>query len=300
MSRFQSLMMGGAAVLGLALAGPALALDTDCRLVVETGANEWRMELDPLDQESALQTFDLAVINQGQADCLVRPRVDLRGESFGLVNGEGADRLDYVLLEERAGVDVTPRAGLSARRMSGRALRVAPGERSLLRFTFAAGASETLAAGRYSQNAFIDLETEDGRVEAEKPVTLSVEVPRVALMGLKGQFRREGGVMTIDVGELSPGARPLGATLYVVSTGGYSISATSQNFGRLSQGSGWFVPYVLTLDGQAVDLSGEGRREVLSRRPRLDDYPLAIIVGETEGRRAGQYRDVLTFTVAAI
>lgn len=300
MTRVRSLMMGAAAVMGVALAGPALALDEGCRLVVETGANEWRMELDPLDQESALQTFDLAVLNQGQGDCVVRPRVDLRGDTFGLVNGEGADRLDYVLFEERAGVDVTPRAGVSARRINGRALKVAPGERSLLRFSFAAQASQTMAAGRYSQSVFIDLETQEGRVEAEKPVSLSVEVPRVALMGLKGQFRREGGLMTIDVGELSQGARPLGATLYVASTGGYSISVTSQNQGRLSQGAGWFVPYVLTLDGQAVDLSGEGRREVVSRRPRLDDYPLAIVVGETEGKRAGQYRDILTFTVAAI
>lgn len=300
MSRMQSLMAGVAALLGVASAGSALALDGDCQLVVESGANEWRMEFDPLDQDNALQSFDLAVVNQGQGVCAVRPRVDLRGDSFGLVNAEGPGRLDYVLFEERAGVDVTPRAGMSARRVSGRTLSVAPGERSLLRFSFAAGTTEPLAAGRYSQNAFIDLETEDGRVEAEKPVTLSVEVPRVALMGLKGQFQRQGGLTTIDVGELSQGARPLGATLYVVSTGGYSISVASQNQGRLSQGGGWFVPYVLTLDGLAIDLSGEGRHEVLSVRPRLDDYPLGIVVGATEGRRAGQYRDVLTFTVAAI
>ncbi|MEN5052376.1 hypothetical protein [Brevundimonas naejangsanensis] len=300
MTQGRSLMMGAIALVALIGAGQVQAQDGDCRLVVETGAEEWRLEFDPLDQDAALQTFDLAVVNQGQSTCVVRPRVNLRGESFGLMNGEGGGRLDYVLFEERAGVDVTPRAGLSARRSGGRALTVAPGERSLLRFSFGTRATETLAAGRYSQSAFIDLETEDGQVEAERPVTLSVEVPRVALMGLKGEFRREGGLTIIDVGELSQGARPLGATLYVVSTGGYSISVTSQNQGRLTQGGGWFVPYALTLGGQAVDLSGEGRREVLSHRPRLDDYPLAIVVGETAGKRAGEYRDVLTFTVAAI
>jgi hypothetical protein len=33
---------------------------------------------------------------------------------------------------------------------------------------------------------------------------------------------------------------------------------------------------------------------------RNDDYPLTVRIGDTSGKRAGDYSDTLTFTVAAI
>lgn len=295
------LLAAAAATATLMTAAPGQAQTSGCRLVVEAGADQWMMRYEPFDQDVALQEFDIAVVNQGDAPCAAISRVDLRGEQFGLVNDTGAQRMPYALVDERGGGDVTPRSGRSARRIGVRPLNLAPGERGLMRFSFTTAAADMLSAGLYSQNAFITLETPDGQPLAEKPVTLSLQVPSAAVMGLKGEFRRNGGMATIDLGELTQGVRQLRTTLYVLSTAGYSVSVASQNRGRLRQGaSEWYVPYGLALGDRDMDLSRGGRVDVVSRRARLDDYPLTISVGATVGKRAGDYSDILTFTVAAL
>lgn len=295
------LLAAAAATAALLGAAPSQAQTDGCRLVIESGADQWLLRYEPFDQDVALQEFDVAVVNHGDAPCSAVSRVELRGESFGLTNGAGAQRMPYALVDERGGTDVTPRAGQSARRVAARPLNLAPGERGLMRFSFTAAPSEALSAGLYSQSAFINLETTDGQPLAEKPVTLSLQVPSAAVMGLKGEFRRSGGMPTIDLGELTQGVRQLRTTLYVLSTAGYSVSVASQNRGRLRQGaSEWYVPYGLSLGDRDMDLSRGGRVNVVSRRARLDDYPLTINVGSTTGKRAGDYSDILTFTVAAL
>ena len=288
-----AVLMTAAAAATLIGAAPALAQSQGCRLSVESGADNWAMRYDPFDQDVAVQEFDVAVVNQGDAPCTAVSRVELRGEQFGLTHEAGGQRMAYALVDERGGADVTPRAGQSARRIGVRPLKLAAGERGLMRFSFTAAPSETLSAGLYSQNAFISLD--------EKPVTLSIEVPSAAVMGLKGEFRRTGGTATIDLGELTQGVRPLRTTLYVLSTAGYSVSVSSENRGRLRQGaSEWYVPYALALGDRDMDLGRGGRLDVVSRRARLDDYPLTISVGSVAGKRAGDYSDILTFTVAAL
>ncbi|WP_426024580.1 hypothetical protein [Brevundimonas sp. PWP3-1b1] len=295
------LLAAAAATAALLGAAPSQAQTDGCRLVIESGADQWLLRYEPFDQDVALQEFDVAVVNHGDAPCSTVSRVELRGEPFGLTNGAGAQRMPYALVDERGGTDVTPRAGQSARRVGVRPLNLAPGERGLMRFSFTAAPSEALSAGLYSQSAFINLETTDGQPLAEKPVTLSLQVPSAAVMGLKGEFRRSGGMPTIDLGELTQGVRQLRTTLYVLSTAGYSVSVASQNRGRLRQGaSEWYVPYSLALGDRDMDLSRGGRVDVVSRRARLDDYPLTINVGSTTGKRAGDYSDILTFTVAAL
>ncbi|UQV17115.1 hypothetical protein MU852_08940 [Brevundimonas albigilva] len=305
--RISALMTAAAAaaatLLGAASAQAQTSAQTDgCRLIIESGADNWTMRYDPFQQDAVVQEFDVAVVNQGPGPCAAVSRVELRGEQFGLAHeAGGAQRMAYALVDERGGTDVTPRAGQSARRVGVRPLNLAPGERGLVRFSFTAAPSETLSAGLYSQNAFISLETPEGQTLAEKPVTLSIEVPSAAVMGLKGEFRRTGGTATIDLGELTQGVRPLRTTLYVLSTAGYSVSVSSENRGRLRQGaSEWYVPYALALGDRDMDLGRGGRLDVVSRRARLDDYPLTISVGSVAGKRAGDYSDILTFTVAAL
>lgn len=304
MSRIRTsalLLAAAAATATLMASAPSQAQAVGCRLVVESGADQWMMRYEPFDQDVALQEFDVAVVNQGDGPCVAVSRVELRGEQFGLVNEAGGQRMAYALVDERGGADVTPRSGLSARRVGVRPLTLAAGERALMRFSFTAAPADALSAGLYSQNAFINLETVDGRPLAEKPVTLTLQVPSAAVMGLKGEFRRNGGTATIDLGELTQGVRQLRTTLYVLSTAGYSVSVASQNRGRLRQGdSEWYVPYGLALGDRTMDLTRGGRVDVVSRRARLDDYPLTINVGSTTGKRAGDYSDTLRFTVAAL
>ena len=297
-------LMGWAAAAAALLAtapNVASAQTGGCFLAVESGADQWSMRYDPFEQDVAVQEFDIAVVNQGEATCDTVTRVELRGEQFGLRHEGGGQRMLYTLVDERGGADVSPRSGQSARRVGVRPLRLEPGERGLMRFSFSAAPSETLSAGVYSQNAFITLETPDGRPLAQKPVTLAIEVPSAAVMGLKGEFSRRGGAATIDLGELTEGERELRTTLYVLSTAGYSVSVSSENRGRLRQGrSDWYVPYGLALGDRNMDLARGGRLDVVSRRARLDDYPLTISVGATTGKRAGDYSDTLTFTIAAL
>ena len=302
MSYVRTSALSVAAIAATLLAAfPSQAQTGGCRLVIESGADQWMMRYEPFDQDVALHEFDVAVVNQGDAPCTAVSRVELRGEQFGLVSDTGGQRMPYALVDERGGADVTPRVGQSARRVGGRPLNLAPGERAMMRFSFTAVPAEALSAGVYSQNAFISLETTDGRPLAEKPVLLSLQVPSAAVMGLKGEFRRNGGTPTIDLGELTQGVRQLRTTLYILSTAGYSVSVASQNQGRLRQGaSEWYVPYGLALGDRDIDLSRGGRVDVVARRARLDDYPLTISVGNTAGKRAGDYSDILTFTVAAL
>lgn len=295
-------------VLALAAAAAVIAMPAhaapssrDCQIQIDSGAEQWTLRYDPFEQDAAVQQFDVGVVNTGDTACNVVSRVELRGEAFGLSPQAGGPRLVYNLVDESAGADVTPRAGQSARNVGVRPIRLNPGERGLMRFSFAVSPSDTLSAGLYTQAAFINLEKPNGDPLAEKPVTLSVEVPSAAVMGLKGEFRRSGGTATIDLGELTQGVRQLRTTLYVLSTAGYSVTVSSENRGRLRQGaSEWYVNYGLALGERDMDLARGGRLEVVSRRARLDDYPLTISVGPTTGKRAGDYTDILTFTVAAL
>ncbi len=286
----------------LAPATAAFAHGPDCRLVIDAGSDNWLINYDPFTQNEVVRNFDVSVVNQGEAPCAGVARIDLRGEPFGLAMlGEGR-RVPYVLIDQRSGADITPRSGRSALRTHSRPLQLAPGQRGLLRFSFGVSPPDILAAGPYSQDAQITIEDVSGAVLAEKPIALGLDVQASAVMGLKGRVGRVAGVATIELGELTAGPRDLGATLYVLSSGGYTVSVSSANNGRLRQGnSDWHVDYRLFLGDEAINLAQGDQVEASSRRARTrtDEYPLRITIGDVAGRRAGEYTDVLTLTVAA-
>jgi hypothetical protein len=302
----------GAAALALTVPGAATAQNNGqgggkdnaqgrCELVIEGSPTEWVINHNPLTDTQATRQFDLSVVNRGEGPCTAVVSVDLRGEPFGLSHSGAPERLPYVLVEESGPTDLTPRAGESRRAVETRPVNLGPGERALLRFSLSINTGEALAAGLYSQTAYIQIDHPNGAPWTERPVTLGVRVASAALMGLKGEFTRVGGVATINLGQLSEGSRPLNTSLYVLSTSGYAVSVSSANGGRLRQGSSeWYIPYRLAVGDRPIDLSAPGRIEVVSTRPRFDDYPLAVSIGSVAGRRAGDYSDVVTFTIAAI
>ncbi len=273
----------------------------DCRLTIEPGQDQWTIRHDPFAQDAAQRQFDVALFNQGDSPCEGRIQIDLRGEQYGLAKAGEAGRIAYALIDERGGADVTPRSGRDARRLNARPVTLGPGERSLIRFTFVPDTGDRLSAGAYVQDAFISVEDAMGASMAERPVTLSLNVASAALMGLKGQFQRSNGMARIDLGDLQSGARSLRTSLFVLSTGGYSVSVTSDNGGRLRLGSSdWYVDYVLGLDNHVMDLTSGATLTKPSRRAQADDYDLSVDIGSVAGKRAGEYTDVLTFTVAAL
>src|SRR5690606_8697164 len=58
--------------------------------------------------------------------------------------------------------------------------------------------------------------------------------------------------------------------------------------------------YGLQMGSRQVNLTAPYSFDVASAQARNDDYPLTVRIGDTSGKRAGDYSDTLTFTVAAI
>jgi hypothetical protein len=294
------LIAGFGALLAASAAGVGAAR-ADCNLSIQPAQDQWMIQHDAFAGDALQRQFDIALVNLGDSPCAGTVRIDLRGEQYGLSRPGVAERVAYALVDERGGNDITPRTGQSARRLNAQPVSLGAGERSLVRFTFAADPEALLGEGIYSQNVFIAVEAADGAPIAERPVSLAINVIPAAVMGLKGEFQRINGVARIDLGELTEGPRSLGTSLFVLSTGGYRVSVESSNGGRLRMGaSDWYVDYGLAIGSNSMSLSQGDDFEVTSRRPRADDYPLTVMVGDVRGRRAGEYSDVLTFTIAAL
>lgn len=280
------------------LAGAAQA---DCRLSLQPSFDQWLINYDPFDQEDVASSFDIAVTNIGDTACEGTISIDLQGEAFGLSQAGDSQRVPYAIIDESAGTDLTPRAGRSARRLNARPVSLAPGDRTMVRFAFAASPGGMVKSGVYDQDAFISVQNGAGMPLAERAVNLAVNVVPAAVMGLKGAFQRSNGVATIDLGDLTTGTRSLDTTLYVLSTGGYSVSVSSKNQGQLRHSAGdWAIGYGLGIGEHQMSLSSPREITVTSSRARFDDYPLSVSIGSVAGKRAGDYSDTITFTVAAI
>lgn len=271
-----------------------------CVLVVEPVQSQLILRHNPLEATTAQGMIEVNVVNRGDSECVGTLGASLRGEPFGLYSNPGSQAILYQLVDEKGRNDITPRNGQNQLRRGERFVRWAPGEHSLEIVSVAAMPSSTASQGRYSQSLELEVVGGNGMILASRPLTLGVEIIPAALIGVKGQLARSRGANIVDLGELERGPKQLPLTLYVVSTGGYSVSATSENQGRLKNDNGqWFVDYRLRLGLHNLNLSAPDGFTIVSERARFDNYPVAIEIGETAGKRAGGYRDTVTFTVAA-
>ena len=290
------------AALGLLALIPGQASAQDkCNLTIQPALDQWVIRYNPLEDEIAQRTFDVLLVNSGRTPCNGNILASLQAEAFGLTTPGGANRVRYTLVDvDYGGVDITPRSGESARR-NGTSVSIKQGEQLPARVTFAAFPEAGVAQGRYTQVANLFVEQANGTIHATRPVTLVLDLAAAAAIGLKGEFSRPNGTPVIDLGELTEGPRPLNTALYVHSTGGYRVSVTSANRGRLRQGAtAWYVDYNLKVGAQDINLQRTDTINVVSQTARRDDYPLTVRIGDVSGKRAGEYSDTLTFTVAAI
>jgi len=290
------------AALGLLALIPGQASAQDkCNLTIQPALDQWVIRYNPLEDEIAQRTFDVLLVNSGRTPCNGNILASLQAEAFGLTTPGGANRVRYTLVDvDYGGVDITPRSGGSARR-NGTSVSIKQGEQLPARITFAAFPEAGVAQGRYTQVANLFVEQANGTIHATRPVTLVLDLAAAAAIGLKGEFSRPNGTPVIDLGELTEGPRPLNTALYVHSTGGYRVSVTSANRGRLRQGAtAWYVDYNLKVGAQDINLQRTDTINVVSQTARRDDYPLTVRIGDVSGKRAGEYSDTLTFTVAAI
>lgn len=289
-----------AAALGIAAFTPSAA-HAACNLSIEPVQDQLLIRHNPLEAGAAYGTVEVNVVNRGDGECVGRLGASLRGEPFGFASDNGSPSIPYQLVDEKGISDITPRAGRNVRGMGGRAIRLMPGERSMELLSIAAAPDSATSQGRYTQSLDLNVSGDDGILLGTKPLTLGIDILPAAMIGLKGQLARARGTNSVDLGELSPGAKDLPITLYVISTGGYRVSIASENQGRLKHESAqWFVDYRLRLGRHDLDLTSPDSFEIVSNRARFDNYPVRIEIGETAGKRAGGYTDTVTFTVAAL
>ena len=294
-----SLMAATVALGVMALAGQASA-QAKCNLTMDPGSDQWIIRYNPLEDDTAVRDFDLALINSGQTPCNGRFNVSLRGEPYGLSTPGSRVRVPYAMRDEQSGADLTPRSGTSGI-VTGAQIHVPKEGREMARIRVAVQPPANLPYGRYTQTAYIALQAANGDVHAERPVTLVLEAAAATVIGLKGEFTRQNGIPTISLGDLSQGTRALNTSVYVHSTAGYRVSVTSQNLGKLRQaGTNWSIDYGLQLGTRNVNLTAPYSFDVVSAQARRDDYPLTVRIGSVVGSRAGEYKDTLTFTIAAI
>lgn len=290
-----------AAAAATLLAMTAGAAQAACELSIEPASTQWIVPYDPFTDDAAVRQFDVAMVNLGDSDCRGSIHIDLNGELFGLAQAGRSGRVLYSLVDEGSGTDVTPRAGQNPRGLNARPVRLSPGERGLFRFSLVAAPGELLSRGTYTQTAILSVRDPRDMPLDEQPLVLGIEVASAAVMGLSGEFRRSARGAVIDLGELTPGPKPLAASLYVHSTGGYIVSISSANRGRLRLGSTeWYLNYSLGVGDRAANLASSDSFSVVSNDAREDNYPLSVSIGEVSGKRAGAYSDVVTFTVAAM
>jgi len=288
-----------AAAFGLA-AAPSAA-HAACVLSIEPAQDELLIRHNVLEPGAAYGTIELNIVNRGDSECIGQLGASLRGEQYGFRSGSSAPSILYQLVDEKSRSDITPRTGRNLDRAGGRMLHLAPGERSLEVISVTALPDEATSQGRYVQSLDLTVTDASGMSLAAAPLTLGLDIVSAALIGVKGEVSRVRGGLSVDLGELEPGERKLPVTLYVVSTGAYRVSVSSLNLGRLKHvGSQWYVSYRMWLGGQNLDLSALDGFDVTSDRWHFDDYPVRIEIGETEGKRAGNYSDRVMLTVAAL
>lgn len=290
----------GAAAIGAAIFAPTVA-QAACMLSIEPAQGELVIRHNPLEAEGARGQVEINVVNRGDSVCIGKFSASLRGEQFGFRSDRGFQPIPYQLIDEKGGIDITPRAGQSLRRQGGRVIRLMPGERSLELITVAALPDTSLSQGRYAQTLDLNIVSDDDMLLGSRQLTFGIDIVAAALIGVKGQVGRARGAASVDLGELEKGSKDLPITLYVLSTGGYRVSVSSENQGRLKhQNALWYVDYRLRLGRYDLDLASPDGFEIVSNRARFDNYPVRIDIGETAGKRAGKYMDTVTFTVAAL
>ena len=78
----------------------------------------------------------------------------------------------------------------------------------------------------------------------------------------------------------------------------YQLRFAAQNAGALRHESlPAEVPYVFSLNGQALDLSGDADVGFAATARNRQSHDVLIRIGDVSGRPAGRYRDVVRLTI---
>jgi hypothetical protein len=283
---------------------PALAQSAvgECALRIDSSTTNWVIPgYDPFATTAPVATFDVMFDNPGGAPCTFDPVFVVDQEAFGLTTRGRQVRIPYTLLDAFSNSNATPVSGRTIARVTRRPVVVQPQSQQLVRYQFAVNEDGLSADGLYSQR--VTLVAEDrtrGATLASRALVLGVHVLPSAVLGLSGQYRRDGGRALVDLGELEPGVAKVPLQIRVSSTRAYRLEFTSRNAGQLRMsGANWSIPYSLGVGDKTLSLSGTASYDSSGTKPMVDALPLQFVIGDTAGKRAGTYSDVITVSIAA-
>lgn len=293
-----------AVALGMFAATPAEAAPqaarSDCRLIMDVGSARWAIpDFDPYDTDAPFKPFQVNLTNIGEGECSGSLELELAGEPFGMV-GQGGARLVYAVVDEDSGQDLTPRAGRSARALSGRRLRLGPGETITRFLSLVVDVDRLQGDGDFIQRVRLQAVSDNRDVMVSRDMSLELGVRPSASITLAGAIDRRANA-TVSLGDLAPGVQDAPLQVQIRSTRGYRIGLTSENRGSLRAGkTGWSVPYDLVIDGQRHGLSEPSSFRSRGSGAQTDRYDIGFYIGDVSGRRAGRYSDVITITVTPL
>jgi hypothetical protein len=161
------------------------------------------------------------------------------------------------------------------------------------------GRGQIAGPGRYTDRIETVLYTEDGLSELDRrDLWIGLPVESVAMLSVAG-----GGVATsVPFGKLTAGAT---RTVIVEARANapYTVELTSANDGRMLLDPPvaeqlWSIAYRVTLDGAVMNFGGEQRVPISSGNAGIRSHTLGFQILEIKGKRAGNYRDVITAKIS--
>lgn len=287
---------------GSASAQPvSVASRADCALRIESSASNWIIQgYDPFATNVPIATYDVVFNNEGGAACTFDPVFVVDQEPFGLARNGGAGRVTYTLLDQFSNSNATPLSGRTISRVTQRPVVVQPHSQQLVRFQFAANEDGLVADGLYSQRVMLVAEQKGrGDLLASRALVLGVNVLPSAVLGLSGQYRRNGGQALVDLGELREGIAQVPLQITVASTRAYQLEFVSKNNGVLKMANAeWSVPYQLMVGENTLSLASVAKYSASGADPTRDSLPMRFVIGSVAGKRAGLYSDLITVSIA--
>lgn len=170
-------------------------------------------------------------------------------------------------------------------------------------------AGQFARAGSYTDHITLRLhDLSDGvprKMGADMILAITVDIPARAQINLAGSTSPVfGGINAsgLDFGELQTG-KERDAFVQVRATSPVILTLQSANRGVLSHKTeptnSRAIPYALTIDGEAISLTGSSAR--INRTPvnglGADNYRMVARIVDADGRKAGRYEDVITISV---
>lgn len=184
-------------------------------------------------------------------------------------------------------------------------LSVPPGETVATDFDAVIAAGSVIAPGPYASEIAFDVLEEGGQRIADRKIAFVATVTPRAQMTISGvsapaRSRIGQAPPSLDFGVLETG-ETRSVSVNVWANTAVRVTLSSQNHGVLKaevSDSAPGIAYSVTFDGLPVNLSSI---TTVDRAPPMTksgaNYPLAVTIGQVEGRYAGRYSDIITVTI---